>query len=91
MTVEVKPNQNAQLRRTFVNALGQLANSEDGTVVEIGNSLLSDFKTYIAGVSDQERQEWDQVCRQIWKEDSCKGTPDMDRIRSGRVRRELQR
>ncbi|MCZ6679336.1 MAG: hypothetical protein O7E52_19060 [Candidatus Poribacteria bacterium] len=92
LTPEGAPNQCALMRRAFVNALGQLylADSDDEAVVEMGESLLSEFKAYIAGISDAEHHDWERVCRQIWQEDSRRGTPDVDRL-PGRVRKELRR
>jgi hypothetical protein len=90
------------LRRAFVNALGQLyfAESEaeeagdaedEEAVINMGDTLFSEFKAYIAGVSNQERRDWEQVCDQIWRKDSRKGTQDVDQIGSGRMRRDLRR
>lgn len=85
------PNQHAQMRRAFVNALGQLADSEDEDVVESGEFILVSFGAYIAELPKQQWHGWRQACERIWLDDSRKGTPDVDRIRSGRVRKELQR
>ena len=102
LTEETTPDQHAQmLRRAFINAVGQLylADAEDeaadaadeDAVVEMGEDLLAEFKTYIAGVSDPERRDWERICDQVWQKDARKGTPDVDRIRSGRMRKELRR
>jgi hypothetical protein len=91
LTEETTPNQYAQIRRAFINALGQLVDSEGETTIEMGESLFAEFARFIAGVSDRERRTWEQVCKQIWEEDSRRGAPDVDQIRSGQVRRLLKR
>ena len=78
------------MRRNFLNALGQLADAEDEDVVELGEELFSEFSEYVASLPDEERKTWEAACQQVWVKDARKGTPDIDKIRSGKVRRTLR-
>ena len=40
------------MRRALINALGQLADSEDEAVVEVGESVLSILREYLRGIPD---------------------------------------
>jgi len=79
-----------QVRRNFLNALGQLADAEDEEVVELGEELFAEFSEYVAGLPGEERKTWETACQQVWVKDARKGTPDVDKIRSGKVRRTLR-
>ena len=84
------PLAQAQMRRNFLNALGQLADAEEEEVVELSEELFSEFSEYAAGLPDEERKTWETACQQVWVKDAHKGTPDVDKIRSGKVRRTLR-
>ncbi len=90
LTGTTSPLAYAQMRRNFLNALGQLADAEDEDVVELGEELFSEFSEYVASLPDEERKTWEAACQQVWVKDARKGTPDIDKIRSGKVRRTLR-
>jgi len=90
LTESTSPLAQAQMRRNFLNTLGQLADAEDEEAVEVGEELLSEFNGYMMRLTAEERKTWEAACQQVWVKDARKGTPDVDKIRSGKVRRTLR-